>query len=66
HSPVRLDHCDQIERLKKNDYWRRFVMKDYIPANCSGCEHLIDCVGGCREAANVVGGSIDSPDPLLI
>ncbi|MCK5000343.1 MAG: radical SAM protein, partial [Anaerohalosphaera sp.] len=45
HSPQRLDHCDQIENLKKNDYWRRFVMKDYIPAQCSGCEHLIDCVG---------------------
>lgn len=66
HSPKRLEHCDEIERLKKNDYWRQFVMKDYVPKGCGGCEHLSDCVGGCREAAHVVSGSVDGPDPLML
>lgn len=65
HSPVRLEHFDEVEKLKENPYWKRFVQKDYLPAHCSGCDLMFDCDGGCREAAHICGGSVDSPDPLL-
>ena len=65
HSPIRLNHIRDIERLKRHLYWRRFIMKDYLPQSCLGCALIGDCDGGCREAARIVGGSIKAPDPLL-
>lgn len=65
HSPVRLNHVDNIEELKNNEYWKSFVFKEYLPKKCFGCRDSLNCDGGCREAAHISGGRIDSPDPLI-
>jgi len=65
HSPVNLNHIDDISGLKKNGYWSRFVQKQYLPVKCNDCQQRRECDGGCREAAHVVGGSPDAPDVLL-
>ena len=65
HSPVRLEHFSEVEKLKDNPYWKKFILKDYLPSQCSGCDMMFDCDGGCREAAHICGGNVDSPDPLL-
>lgn len=66
HSPVRLAHVNDIDSVRTDPYWMRFTQKDYLPAMCSGCGAMAACDGGCREAAHIVGGSIDSPDPALV
>jgi radical SAM protein with 4Fe4S-binding SPASM domain len=65
HSPTRLVHVDQLDGLKRHPYWQRFVRKDYLPAHCSGCAQIGACDGGCREAAHIVGGQPDAPDPVI-
>lgn len=65
HSPVRLEHVRDLERVKDHPYWRRFTRKDYFPKACADCRMSADCDGGCREAAHIVGGSPASPDPML-
>lgn len=62
HSEVQLEHIDEIEKMKNNDYWKRFVFRKYLPDECSGCSETYDCDGGCREAAHIVGGSLSSLD----
>jgi radical SAM protein with 4Fe4S-binding SPASM domain len=64
HSPTRLCHVSEINRLKTHPYWRRFTQKDYLPASCNSCAWTADCDGGCREAAHIVSGALDAPDPL--
>ena len=65
HSPVRLHHVREIEKVKTDAYWRRFTQKDYLPSACNSCDSISSCDGGCREAAHIVGGALDAPDPLL-
>ena len=66
HSPIRLAHVSQIDKVKMDPYWKRFTQKDYLPGGaCTDCEMTTDCDGGCREAAHITGGELDSPDPLL-
>ncbi len=65
HSPVRLAHVDRIEALKQDPYWKRFNQKDYLPDKCGECELILQCDGGCREAAHIVTGSINGLDPAL-
>jgi len=65
HSPVRLNHIDEIEQVKSHPYWKTFIVKDYLPGSCSGCHLITDCDGGCREAAHIVGKTVDAPDPIL-
>lgn len=65
HSPVKLNHFREIDAVAKNPYWQKFVFKNYLPASCVTCSQMGDCDGGCREAAHICGGEIDSPDPLL-
>jgi radical SAM protein with 4Fe4S-binding SPASM domain len=65
HSPERLNHVSEIERIKTHPYWRRFTQKEYLPPACSGCTSIGDCDGGCREAAHIVSGVLDGPDMLL-
>jgi len=65
HSEHRLNHVTEWQELKNNEYWNTFTMKKFLPAGCRNCEMIFDCDGGCREAANIKGGSVDSPDPLL-
>lgn len=66
HSEVRLNHINDWKNLKHNNYWNTFTMKKYMPSECGGCNHILDCDGGCREAAHVAGGSVDSVDPVLV
>ena len=65
HSPVRLNHVSEIEKLKDNPYWRQFVTKDYLPDACIACDRTDVCDGGCREAAHVVTGSPCGVDPVF-
>lgn len=66
HSPVRVCHYTELHTLDENDYWRSFRDRDYLPSMCKECDKLDRCDGGCREAAHVYNGYIDSPDPLFI
>lgn len=65
HSEVRLNHISDWKNLKHNDYWNTFTMKRYMPSECGGCSYILNCDGGCREAAHIAGGSVDSVDPVL-
>lgn len=65
HSPTRLNHWRELDHLKRHPYWMRFTRKDYLPPSCTSCSRMGRCDGGCREAAHIVGGEIDSEDPLL-
>ena len=65
HSPVRLGHVRAIEFVKTHPYWKRFVVKDYLPGACRTCADRVCCDGGCREAAHIVGGAVDSLDPAF-
>ncbi len=65
HSEHRLQHFSNWRQLKKDPYWKRFTMRSYLPGECNDCSRKTSCDGGCREAANIVGGNVDSPDPLL-
>lgn len=66
HSPRRLSHVDEIDAVKTDPYWMRFVRKDYLPGECGGCRMAGECDGGCREAAHIACGAIDGPDPLML
>ncbi len=66
HSEIRLNHINDWKNLKKNEYWNTFTMKRYLPSECGGCNHMLICDGGCREAAHISGGSVDSVDPVLV
>jgi len=65
HSERRLVRWDHIDNLANNDYWLRFVNRDYRPRMCAGCMRQGICDGGCREAAHLCGGDICSPDPCF-
>ncbi len=65
HSTQRLTHVSEIEKLKDHPYWRRFVLKSYLPKACAACEHMGVCDAGCREAAHIWTGQVDGLDPLL-
>ncbi len=65
HSPVNLGHYRQIEKAIASDYWQTFKNRAYLPQMCHQCLHMLKCDGGCREAAHICGGSLDSPDPVF-
>lgn len=66
HSPVELCYFSEFESLKSNPYWKTFTQKNYMPQSCKGCNVIHECDGGCREAAHVYCGEIDSQDPVFI
>lgn len=65
HSERRLVHWRELDRLAEDKYWNRFIDKDYVPPSCRSCAQVSKCDGGCREAAHIVGGTLDALDPLL-
>lgn len=66
HSPMNLNHVNDLEGLKANAYWSRFTQKRYLPAACHDCRQNCSCDGGCREAAHIVGGTVEAPDVLFV
>lgn len=66
HSPIELCYFSEFESLKSNDYWKSFTQKEYIPSTCDDCNILSECDCGCREAAHVFSGEINSPDPIFV
>jgi radical SAM protein with 4Fe4S-binding SPASM domain len=65
HSEHRLLHWRELDSVTEHPYWKRFTEKSFLPPSCLGCEHSFRCDGGCREAAHIVGGELESLDPLL-
>lgn len=65
HSPTRICHYTEMEKLSENPYWISFTTRDYLPVMCIGCDKSSICDGGCREAAHVFFGSIFASDPLF-
>ena len=65
HSPVQLGTIDDIESAIASPYWQRFKTRDFLPAHCAPCPQALHCDGGCREAAHITSGALDSPDPLF-
>ena len=66
HSEHRLLHWRELDQMAEHPYWKRFTDKSFLPQSCLPCEHSFRCDGGCREAAHIVGGQLESPDPLLV
>ncbi|MDR0609083.1 MAG: radical SAM protein [Planctomycetaceae bacterium] len=66
HSEVRLVHWKELDKLIDHEYWKIFTQRKFIPLSCMHCELTFCCAGGCREAAHIVGGQVESPDPLLL
>jgi len=60
HSPRRLTHVSCLERLAANQYWRQFVNRSYLPAQCRACELASACDAGCREAAHITCRSVEA------
>lgn len=65
HSEVRLAHIDDYRELKLDSYWTTFTQKRFMPPQCGDCDRRFNCDAGCREAAHITGGSVDSPDPIM-
>lgn len=65
HSPERLAPFSQIDTVKDHPTWKRFVMRDYLAKPCEPCTLAAHCAGGCREAARIWNGALDSLDPLF-
>lgn len=66
HSEKRLSHIDQVDDLKNNEYWKIFTQKKYLPEICFDCEAATACDGGCREAAHVFKGNVNSTDVVFL
>jgi radical SAM protein with 4Fe4S-binding SPASM domain len=54
-----------LDKIPEHPYWKRFTDKSFLPPYCLSCEHSFRCDGGCREAAHIVGGVLESLDPLM-
>jgi len=65
HSPVTTGTYKDIISAIRSDYWQTFKNRDFLPKECGSCQMAIECDGGCREAAHIIYGKIDSLDPLL-
>lgn len=65
HSEVRLAHFSAWRSLKDDPYWKTFAFRRHVPAECRRCPDRFRCDAGCREAAHIVTGRLDSLDPLL-
>ena len=66
HSPVNLGDYRELDRAIASEYWQTFKNRDYLPKMCSKCRYVLKCDGGCREAAHIVGGALNSCDPVFL
>lgn len=68
HSPKILGNCvegDPKDIYDNSDYVKGFMDLRYAPEMCKECDKLAECKGGCREASNVLYGSLNAPDPIF-
>lgn len=65
HSPERLGSFAQLDAVKDHPTWRRFITRDHLASECRPCKLASGCAGGCREAARIWNGHLDSLDPLF-
>jgi radical SAM protein with 4Fe4S-binding SPASM domain len=65
HSEVSLAHVTEWRKLKDDPYWKTFVFRRHVPPECRGCDRAASCDAGCREAAHIVTGSLNAPDPVI-
>lgn len=66
HSPVRLGTYKDIHKAMHSEYWERFTCKNFLPKECHCCSLSLECDGGCREAAHLANGRLDSIDPIFV
>jgi radical SAM protein with 4Fe4S-binding SPASM domain len=66
HSPVTLGTWHDLPAAIANPYWQRLKKEQSLPAPCRDCAQSLECDGGFWEAAHIVGGALDSPDPMLM
>jgi len=65
HSPHIVGHILKEPLIEDVDFWNQFANSDYIPKVCENCMDLSICDCGCREAANIMTGSIKGVDPCM-
>jgi radical SAM protein with 4Fe4S-binding SPASM domain len=64
HSPTRLGHWTEMNRLWEQPLWRRFALHQHAPTGCEGCPLAYVCDGGCPEASRILAGE-HGWDPLV-
>ncbi len=67
-SPKVLGDClesDPKKIYETANYVKGFRELQYVPEMCKGCLKLERCRGGCREAAHILLGDINGPDPVF-
>ena len=64
HSPTRLLHWTEMERLWDEPHWRRFALHQHGSPTCGGCASSHLCDAGCPEAARMLSGETGW-DPLV-
>ena len=65
HSPEILGNLleEDFAEIIKNSYVEEF--KKVLPKECSGCEHLNECRGGCKASSEVCYGCLSKVDPFV-
>jgi radical SAM protein with 4Fe4S-binding SPASM domain len=65
HSPTRLGSARETGfwELMEGSLMREFVAAR--PASCSGCDHEMTCLGGCKASAEACTGSYWEIDPFV-
>jgi radical SAM protein with 4Fe4S-binding SPASM domain len=64
HSPTRLLHWTEMDRLWEEPHWRRFALHQHVTAGCKGCPSEHRCDAGCPEGARLLSGETGW-DPLV-
>lgn len=64
HSPVAIGsiYKNKLADLLESEYVKSWEKN--IPEECSSCEYVKNCMGGCRGAAEQLGGSNSNSDPI--
>jgi len=67
HSPTILGNLleNNFSEIWNHHILRAFRANEVIPEECSGCDKMQDCRGGCRAVAETYYGSLYAPDPLM-
>ena len=65
HSPRKVGHIFNENLIDDIDYWNLFADRNYIPDVCAACRDISICDCGCREAANIISGSLKEIDPCM-